>query len=198
MKHFNFIEHGEKQSQGYAGIPIEITQVYPTDIGILIRTKQQVDGSDPRKYGAFRIKEVSMKRTTGRDAALAELRAYRAELAADMQRIQADIDVVDRSIALLTKHPAKDGGPQIPLAPGGPYAGLKPQAAVLRFLKEHPGRWLKPRDAARELRELGADASAATFDAQVTASFYRSVKKGVAEKAKKQGVNQFRLKQAGA
>lgn len=122
-----------------------------------------------------------MKRisTESRDAAIRGLRQYAADLRATLSRLREDLGAVERSLGLLEGATAD----QTPIGVG-PYADLKPQGAVEKYLREHPTRKLKPSEITRNLLRLGLPKTSKAFAAAITGALMRATNKGIATKGK--------------
>ena len=109
-------------------------------------------------------------------AALKALQEYRASLLTELERIRADIEAIDRAIGRLSGQP----GLGVVAQAGLGYVGLMPQAAVERFLREHPGEKLRATQIARHLLNLGMEKRGVTFTSAIIAALHRAVHKGIA------------------
>lgn len=122
------------------------------------------------------MKEAS---TESRDAAIEGLREYAADLRATLSRLREDLTAVDRSLRLLEGSPADETPTGV-----GPYASLKPQAAVEKHLQEHPNKRVKPSELTRSLLRLGLPKTSKAFTAAITGALIRATAKGIAAKGK--------------
>ena len=120
--------------------------------------------------------------TDSRESAIRGLRDYAAELRAALDRLRSDLTAVERSISLL-EGPTAEEAPS-PEARVGPYAHLKPQAAVEKYLAEHPGEKVKPSELTKKLRRLGLPKTSKAFTAAITGALLRAYKKGLARRGK--------------
>jgi hypothetical protein len=135
-----------------------------------------------------------------REAALALLRAYAAEMRTEIERqtreLSRELERVERSIAELSGDQGDGSETPIPAKAAGPYAGLGPQAAVEKFLKSHPGSLFWAKEIASELKSGGVVVSNPKLvTQQVTVALIRAVNKGVAVEGRKAGKRAFRLHQ---
>ena len=139
-----------------------------------------------------------------RKAALEALAAYADELRTEIERqtarMKRELESVEQSIIALTRDGAQDVGQEqagVTLGVGGKYAGVGPQAAVEKFLGEHPGQTFRSAEVADQLQAGGlAVSNPKLMRQQVLIALDRAVKKGVATETRSEGRRTFRLKVA--
>jgi len=130
-----------------------------------------------------------------RKAALAALTAYADELRTEIERqstrLKRELESVEQSIRALTGDEAQDMGPHVMgIAPGigGKYVGVGAQAAIERFLEEHPGQFFRPAEMAAQLKAQGFSVSNPKLATQqVAIALGRAVAKGLAIEGQREG-----------
>jgi len=138
-----------------------------------------------------------MTGTTGRNAAIQGLRDYRKELVDSIDKLQEDLRVVDRSIALLGGSIAGPESAETLTQTVDQNAG--PQELVENFLHASPGKFYRPRDLGKLILETGYHPKTKKPEiwfAQVTNCLRRAVNKGIAEMRELEGKKTYGLKQA--
>ena len=111
-------------------------------------------------------------------AAIRGLRDYASELQAEIARLSDALATVGQSIRLLEGPEAQKANEPAPPATGG-YSSLKPQAAVRRYHKEHPGKRLKASVLAKALLREGLPKTAKAFGSCIAAAQSRLEAKGL-------------------
>lgn len=135
-----------------------------------------------------------------RKAALDALTAYADELRTEIERqtarLKRELASVEESMRLLAGRGAQHPGPQgiiVPPGVGGKYAGVNPQAAVERFLTEHPGQAFLPSEMAAALKAEGfAVSNPKLATQQVSIALGRVVGKELAEIESRAGRKAYR------
>ena len=125
------------------------------------------------------------------------------------KQLEEELEAIERAMATLsgqntpaaTKLPARVtmGSPAYsdPSLALRAYAGLGPQAAVQKLLKNRPDRPWKATEARDELKRGGMATDAKNFISSVTIALNRSVSKGLAIKGKNEkGVFVYRAKKS--
>lgn len=141
-----------------------------------------------------------------KEAAIQGLYAYRDELLSQLDVLNDNLHVVNRSIELLssegTRPAALPGKVSVKACASGTlsvqktrYSNLKGQAAVELFLEENPGRWFKASVVAKELLRRGLQRTSKSFTSGITLALDRAAKKGLAIKEKRSGVFKYRSKE---
>ena len=112
-----------------------------------------------------------------RKRAMRGLEEYISYLEATLEQTRQELAVAHRGLAHLNSGLAAGtcGGEETPL----PYAGMQPQAAVERFLIEHPAQRFKASVVAKGLREAGLQREGG-FASQVAGALMRAIRKGIA------------------
>jgi hypothetical protein len=162
----------------------------------------RVDATEPSEYkyehSSYLVEIIGelMTGMTGRDAAIQGLRGYRKELVDNIEKLKEDLRVVDRSIALLGGSTASRELIETLSRAMSQDAG--PQEAVENFLRASPGRYYRPREVGKLIREAGYQPKTAKPEiwfAQVTNCLRRAVNKGIAEMKQIDGKKTYGLKQ---
>jgi hypothetical protein len=137
-----------------------------------------------------------------KEAAIHGLHAYKERLLVEIQQKQADLGSVERSIELLSgdtvvvtiiQNQAKKLLDTSESSVSR-YSRLGKQAAVELFLRNNNGHWYKASAVAKELIRRGMTPISKHWAPAITGALNRAVAKGLAEKAKRNGVFMFRYK----
>lgn len=116
-----------------------------------------------------------------------------AELSARIRRDSADLQAIERAKGVILR--GTQPADQLSLPGVSPYAGLRPQAAVERFLQENPGTKFKAGEIAKRLIKLGIEKRGTNFTSTVIGALNRATKKGIALQARgATGRNVYTLK----
>jgi hypothetical protein len=139
--------------------------------------------------------------TTGQEAALKGLRAYRKELADSIKAVEDRIDGIDQEIERIQRDASLPGFQSLanssPSQGGEQVAG--PQETVCEFLRQHPGEFFKPAVAARMIRESGyIPRHPKVWATQVATALKRAVDKEVADMKEIDGKRAYGLRVSNA
>lgn len=110
-----------------------------------------------------------------RAVVLEEAKAYRTQLLSDLEAIDRFIKQIEGHEEPLTMPTSGEVST---------YRGLGPQAAVEKFLADHPGKKYRASAVAQELLRLGFEQKSNSFPTQVVSALKRAVNKGIAQKRK--------------
>lgn len=143
-----------------------------------------------------------MLRGNKRKAAFEALTSYADELRTEIEhqvaRLKRELERVEEAIRTLSGEVAQEigqGQPR-PLGVGDKFAGMGPQAAVERFMAEHPGESFRPAEMAAQLKAQGFSVSNPKLATQqVAIALGRAVQKGLAVQFEAGGKKVFRWKQ---
>ena len=130
-----------------------------------------------------------------RKTALEALTAYADELRTEIEhqtaRLKRELTAVEQSIRAIAGDEAQAVGQRetgAALGVGGKYAGVGPQAAVERFLEEHPGPFFRPAEMAAQLKTQGFSVSNPKLATQqVAIALGRAVGKDLAIEGSREG-----------
>lgn len=136
-----------------------------------------------------------------KEAAIYTLHAYKEQLLLEIQQKHADLRSVERSIELLsgdtvvttTQSQANQLFDTSEYSVSR-YSRLGKQAAVELFLRNNSGHWYKASIVAKELIRRGMSPISKHWGPAITGALNRAVTKGLAEKAKRNGVFMYRYK----
>jgi hypothetical protein len=143
-------------------------------------------------------KDYVMAQAEKRAAALVALQAYaeeiRTKIACQTRELESELARVEQAIAGLAGAALDPAAPAPDVSAPAEYAGLGPQRAVEKFLREHPGQLFLPSTIAREIRSRGfAVSNPRLANQQVTIALIRASRKGVAAEGLLEGRRAFRL-----
>ncbi len=140
-----------------------------------------------------------------RKAALDALRTYADELRTEIEhqaaKLKRRLAAVEQSISALAGDEAEAVGQQGTRPTTGiraKYAGVGPQAAVERFLKEHPGHFFLPSEMSAQLKAQGFSVTNPKLATQqVSIALSRAAGKGVAVIDRRHGKKVYTFKAEG-
>ena len=135
-----------------------------------------------------------------RKAALEALTAYADELRTEIEhqaaRLKQELTAVEQSIRAIAGGETQAVGQRetgSALGAGGKYAGVGPQAAVERFLEEHPGHFFRPAEMAAQLKTQGFSVSNPKLATQqVAIALGRAAAKGLVIQESRKGKRVYR------
>ena len=141
------------------------------------------------------------KRKTALDAAKAYADELRTEIEHQTSRLKRELEKVEQFMRALAGDGAQDVvGQRLGAAPGvlGKYAGMGPQAAVERYLKEHPGQFFRPAEMAAQLKAQGFSVSNPKLATQqVAVALGRALDKGLAIEGQREGKKAYQSTKQG-
>jgi len=137
------------------------------------------------------------------EAAIQVLYAYRDDFRSEIELLNDNLRIIERTIKLLSsdttkavslvgKVPVKASNASTPITQVTGYSGLKGQAAVELFLEENPEKWFKASVVAKELLRRGVQKTSKSFTSGITLALDRAAKKDLAIKEKRNKVFKYR------
>lgn len=98
-------------------------------------------------------------------------------------RLKREIDAVDVLLECISSEAfeAPSDAPEVPTSSASTeYRSLKPQEAVLKLLRDNPGKRFRASAAAKKLKRLGVRSASKTFSSLIAAALKRLAERGVA------------------